>query len=178
MREDAGRLIRAFDALSFESRRFRFLSPLSHLSEEQARYLADVDQRDHVAWGALDLKHPELPGLGVGRMVRLDEEAGVAEFSLAVADEAQGRGLGSLLLALLVALAGPREIGTLRGYVAADNARMAGWMRRLNPQVTIESGVLTYDLPTDLARLPLTFRERVRRVERAAREHGVSLGAP
>lgn len=178
VRADAGRLLRAFDALSFESRRFRFLSPLSHLSEEQARYLADVDGWDHTAWGALDLEHLDLPGLGVGRMVRLEEEPSVAEFSLAVADEAQGRGLGAVLLALLVALAQPRGIETLRGYVAADNTRMARWMRRLGARAEFESGIVTYDVPTSLSALPDGFRREVERVQTTAQEHGIRLTAP
>lgn len=175
---DAGRLIRAFDDLSTESRRFRFLAPLSQLSEAQARYLADVDQYDHTAWGALDPAHPELPGLGVGRMVRLPEEPTVAEFSLAVTDAAQGSGLGSVLLALLVALAPVRGITTLRGYVAADNARMTAWMRRLTARGVVEAGVITYDIPTDASRLPPPFQREADRIQQSAREQGIPLGTP
>ena len=48
----------------------------------------------------LDLTHPERPGFGVARFVRLRDTPEVAEFSLTVLDTAQGHGLGSLLQGL------------------------------------------------------------------------------
>ncbi|MEM1054464.1 MAG: GNAT family N-acetyltransferase [Bacteroidota bacterium] len=175
--DDAGRLVRGFEALSLESRRFRFLSPLSRLTDEQAQYLASVDQRDHVAWGAVPLHSPEADGLGVGRMVRLPRETAVAEFSLVVTDDAQGSGLGSMLFALLVALAPSRGIDTLRGYVAADNVRMTRWMRRLGATAHADASEITFDLPTDLARLSDALRREVHQIREAARKQGIPLHA-
>ena len=179
VREDAGQLLEGFDALSPRSRRFRFLSHLSHLSPEQTQYLTDVDHVNHVAWGALDLSGPEPAGVGIGRMVRLPEASGVAEFSLTVLDSAQGRGLGSLLLALLTVLARPLGIRVLRGYVARDNTRMVEWLLRLGARSSDEGGDLVLDLPTSPARWPpeaADFREDAERIRAAARawEHPLS----
>ena len=69
--EDRARLAEGFAELSRESRRLRFLGSVSTLNDAQLRYLTDVDGRDHVAWGALDLTNPDAPGFGVGRMIRL-----------------------------------------------------------------------------------------------------------
>lgn len=176
--EDAPRLTRGFRALSSETRRFRFLTPIAQLSNEQARYLTDVDQRDHVAWGALPLGDLEADGYGVARMVRLPDEGGVAEFSITVVDEVQGHGMGSLFLALLTLLAVPRGITTLRGYVAADNTRMTNWMRSLGATTVDLTGDLTFDLPTDPTVLPDPFARKIRRIRSEARKQGISFAAP
>ena len=46
---------------------FRIHTAVPRFSEEQLRYLTDVDQVDHVAWAALDPAAPDVPGAGVGR---------------------------------------------------------------------------------------------------------------
>ena len=136
---DRDRLAEGFDALSAASRRFRFLGSVNELTETHLRYFTEVDGVDHVAWGALDLTHPEAPGFGVGRFVRLHASPDVAEFSLTVLDTAQGLGVGKLLLAVLAVEAPRVGVACLRGVIARDNARMLGWMRRLGAE-TVESG--------------------------------------
>jgi len=176
--EDAPRLTRGFRALSSETRRFRFLTPIAQLSDEQARYLTEVDQYDHVAWGATPLLDPEADGFGVARMVRLPGEPSVAEFSITVVDEVQGHGMGSLFLALLALLAPPRGIDTLRAYVASDNTRMTNWMRSLGAATTDMAGDLTFDLSTHPPRLPVRFARKMRRIQEEAEQQGVSFDPP
>ncbi|NNF58902.1 MAG: N-acetyltransferase [Rhodothermaceae bacterium] len=167
---DRDRLLHGFEALSDESRRFRFLGSLSALHEDQLRYLTEVDHRDHVAWGALSLEDPEAPGFGIARFIRLSEHPHLAEFSLTVIDTAQGHGLGGLLLATLYVLAPTVGIDTLRGVVARDNDRMTTWMHRLGAVVVADDpGELVFDLPvhTDLDELPassVSFRTLVEQV--------------
>jgi GNAT superfamily N-acetyltransferase len=60
-----------------------------------------VDQKDHVAWGMLSV---EGVGIGVGRYI-LAPGATCAEVALTVLDSWQGRGVGTLLLRVLVAVA-------------------------------------------------------------------------
>ncbi len=176
---DRERLAVGFEELSEESRRFRFLGALTRLSPAQLDYFTRIDHVHHVAWGALDLTHPERPGFGVARFVRLRDAPGVAEFSLTVLDTAQGHGLGSLLLAVLYVLAPTVGVRTLRGVVARENGKMTTWLRRLGAEVAEdESSELVFDLPvyTDLGRLPGTaraFRDHVEAVRRRLAEAGL-----
>lgn len=174
--EDARRVAEGFQALSEASRRFRFLAPLSHLSEAQLRYLTDVDHVDHVAWGALDLDALDTPGFGIGRFIRLQGEPDAAEFSLTIIDAAQGRGLGALLLAILYVLAPTLDVRVLRGLVARDNERMVRWLQRLGADLYGEGTEAVLDLPvvTNLSRLPSNrsaraFAALVRDLRRAVR---------
>jgi RimJ/RimL family protein N-acetyltransferase len=121
---DAEELVRGFARLSTGSRRFRFLSPLHKLTTEQVRELTDVDQHDHVAIGAQDESRPEHPGIGVARFVRLEQDPSSAEFAITVIDDYQRRGLGTLLMKLLLEAAQAVQVRTLRGFLLADNLAM------------------------------------------------------
>ena len=145
--EDRERLLDAFDQLSETSRRFRFLGSVSSLSDAQLRYLTDTDGVDHVAWGALDVRDLDAPGFGIGRWIRLTEAPHVAEFSLTVLDDVQGRGIGQLLLAVLAVTAQPLGVETLRGYISRDNVRMVGWMQALGATAADAAPDVVFDLP-------------------------------
>lgn len=93
-------LVEGLDELSIESRYNRFGRGLSQLSETELNYLSDVDQHNHVAWGAA----VDGEGAGVGRYIRgADPEC--AEIAVTVLDRFQGRGLGRLLFEGLAAVA-------------------------------------------------------------------------
>jgi RimJ/RimL family protein N-acetyltransferase len=121
---DRIQLARGFQRLSAQSRRFRFLAPLRRLTSQQLSMLTDVDQVNHVAIGARDKSRSGHPGVAVARFIRYEQDPAVAEFALTVADEYQRRGLGALLLRLLLAAARELGVRTLRGYVLPDNIAM------------------------------------------------------
>lgn len=172
---DRERLRDGFEALSPTSRQSRFHGALSSLTDSALDYLTSIDGQDHVAWGALDLSHPDAPGFGVGRFVRLEEEPTVAEFSLTVLDSVQGHGVGLLLLAVLVVEADRVGVDVLRGVVGQDNDRMVRWLRRLGASSEAEDVELVMDLalPIDPERSTTAadFVETIERV-RTARETG------
>lgn len=129
--EDRQELYDGFRKLSPASRYQRFFSELNELSTEQLDYLTQVDGVDHVALVAvcaaagLELER----GLGVARFVRLKEEPDVAEVAITVADDAQHKGIGSALLAALIAAARERGIHRFRMQVLAMNAGMIALLR-------------------------------------------------
>jgi RimJ/RimL family protein N-acetyltransferase len=146
--EDAEELLRGFSRLSACSRRFRFLSPVRKLSPAQVRELTEVDQRDHVAIAARDEGRPEHPGIGVARFVRLEQDPEVAEFAITVIDDYQRRGLGTLLLKLLLKAAQALQVRTLRGFLLADNLAMLQLLRRFGAtMVRAWDNTLRADLP-------------------------------
>jgi RimJ/RimL family protein N-acetyltransferase len=146
--QDKGRLLDAFHRLSLESRIRRFMSPVAELSQEQLRYLTEIDYRDHMAWVALDPTQPDMPGIGVARYVRLPSEPAVAEAAVTVVDEHQGRGVGTILMGMLTLSAQQMGITTLRAYVLEENRPMLEILRGLGATVSHEeAGVLRVDAP-------------------------------
>jgi len=143
--------------MSSESRYRRFFSPVRGLSEEQLRYFTEVDQKNHVAWIALDASSIGLPGIGIARFVRMKERSTTAEVAFAVIDAFQGRGLGTALLAVLYLMALARGIQTLQAVVLAENTKIVSWLRHLGAHEKFQAeGILKVDLPLqrDLSQLP------------------------
>jgi RimJ/RimL family protein N-acetyltransferase len=119
--DDAPMLRAGFEKLSEESRWRRFLRPVTRLTNEEVRYLTEIDYVDHFAWGAQTAGDPP-QGIGVARFIRDPGDGWAAEVAVVIADEWQGRGVGTLLLELLVISAGEREIERFVAYVAASNS--------------------------------------------------------
>lgn len=156
---DKQRLREGFNLLSPRSRYLRFHAPVKRLTQEQLRYLTEIDYRDHMAWVATDLDHPEKPGMGVARYIRVSDEPEVGEAAVTVLDEYQGRGLGTLLLAILAKSARDNGIRTFRAYVLAENRPMLQIFEQLGAvRSRAEPGVFQVDLPfpNDPAGLPDT----------------------
>lgn len=154
--EDAHHLQEGLDRLSTASRLTRFFSPIGQFNPDQLAYLSDVDQRDHVAWGALDTSTDEVLGIGVGRFARLPEAPHIAEAAVAVIDDYQRRGLGGLLFGVLYGLAREHGVEVLRAFVLPQNAALIERLRGLGGEVRHEDGMATIDLPVaaELADLP------------------------
>lgn len=119
-------LRRGFERLSSESRYLRFMSVKPRLSEADLDALMDLDGEERFAIGAVraDGDGDRSEGLGVARFVRLADDPEVAEAAVTVVDEAQGRGLGSLLLRRLAAAARERGIRYFRGEILVRNQPM------------------------------------------------------
>lgn len=128
--DDAHALQGFVRALSPSSRQLRFHIGLQELPPGLLRDMTAVDQRCHVALVALaDAGEDEPRIVAEARYVVADGHS--AEFALAVADDWQGRGLGSALLRRLARHAARRGLQRLFGEVLRTNAVMIAMMRRL-----------------------------------------------
>lgn len=134
---DGPALQAAYDRLSPLSKYRRFLSPKPHLTRQDARYLAHVDGRDHVALVATPLGDPDWI-IAAARFVRLPEDGGAAEISVVVGDRFQHDGLGSLLLSRLARVAAERGINRFRATLLAENGPARRLVRGLAGDVARE----------------------------------------
>lgn len=151
--DDTALLRRGFERLSDESRYTRFLVAKPRITDDELRYLCEVDHWHHFALGAVREEgngHGEPIGLGIARFIRLPDREGepvTAEAAIAVADEAHGLGLGKLLFLRLVAAAAERGIERFRCEVLASNASMKTLITKIAPTHSVEvaSGVMSID---------------------------------
>lgn len=144
---DRYELADAFLRLTEQTRRRRFFAAPPELSERDLEYLTNLDYRDHFAWAAFDLDSPGCPGIGVGRYVRDPGHPAQAEVAVTVTDPYQHRGLGTLLLLLLVERAASRGVTALVGYMRWENEEALAGLREAGALVEAdEPGIARVEL--------------------------------
>jgi GNAT superfamily N-acetyltransferase len=126
--DDEGLIEEGLSQMSLESRFARFGSGISNLRKSELRYLTDVDQITHVAWGATIDDQPA----GVGRYIL--GSGPDAEIAIAVVDRFQRRGLGRVLFEALVASARAGGVVGLHFSIEPWNRRVL----RMLPGVEIQ----------------------------------------
>src|SRR3954453_1595608 len=117
-------------ALSAESRYFRFMSTLRELPAETLHRFTHPDLDREVALIALAGVPAERRQIGVARCIAQAGELD-AEFAVVVADDWQRRGVGKRLLCELMRAARAAGFTGLWGNVLASNERMLALMRAL-----------------------------------------------
>lgn len=124
------------EELSLESRFARFGQGVGNLSQRELDYLTDVDQRNHVAWGAAI----EEEVAGVGRYILQDGTT--AEVAVTVLDAMQRRGIGRALFAALVAVARADGIHELAFETRADNKAVMSMISDLEISPLVSDGMV------------------------------------
>jgi RimJ/RimL family protein N-acetyltransferase len=118
---DRAALAEAVSRLSETTRYLRFAAPKPRLTKADLDALLDVDHHDHEALLAIDPLTRD--GVAVARYVRLRDEPEAAEVAVTVADAWQGRGLGTVLTALLIERARAGGVVRLRAVTLDENHR-------------------------------------------------------
>jgi RimJ/RimL family protein N-acetyltransferase len=127
-RRDGDALAAAVGALSPESRYRRFLTAKPELTRREVSTLTDMD---HHAREALVAFEPGGgPWAGVARYATFPDDPRTADVAVTVADRWQHRGVGSALLARLLARAQVEGIARLRAATLADNRAALRLLRR------------------------------------------------
>ena len=177
--EDKTLLLEAFERLSDESRRRRYLTPATELTPEDLVYLTAVDHRRHEAVIALD---EDGRCVGVARYVQVPGERRIAEIAAEVVDDWHGRGVATALLGDLSRRALENGITQFRAYVSSDNRVVLDALERAGARRSgAEAGELEFlvDVPRDglgdrlRAALRAAAAGQLRLAARAARRLGV-----
>jgi RimJ/RimL family protein N-acetyltransferase len=152
---DKAALLDLFERLTARSRLRRFLAPKPALSRKELAYFTEIDHRTHEALVAVDR---DGTFVGVARYACGPGETGVADVAFAVADAAQGRGIGTGLARLLFDDARANGIVRLQAMTLPENAAARKLLGRTGFALTgIDGGVL--ELALDL-RAPTTAERR------------------
>jgi acetyltransferase len=116
--------------LSPQSRYFRFLDSVPRLSPRMLQHFTDIDYDQHMALIAVDEGGARPVQVGVVRYV-VAPDGEDCEFALTIADAWQRRGLGAVLLRLLIEVARGRGLRSMHGDVLATNAAMLAFAAKL-----------------------------------------------
>lgn len=121
----------AFRHLSPDAIYFRFWSRFREVNPRLIEQICSPDQKDHAGWVILHETRADIPCVAGASLWRMKDEPEVAEVSFTVSDEFQGRGLGTLLLAVLWEHAAALGIRKLVGHVLRENIVMRAWWSAL-----------------------------------------------
>lgn len=155
--EDSDALYALFASLSEESRWLRFLSLASGSAlAAEAQRETNLDR----TFGLIALSGPEQRVVGHGFYAGIDAHR--AEVAFTIADDFQGRGLGTILLGQLAEVAATNGIQTFEAEVAAANHAMLHVFRQSGFPIEVGAGAgqLHVTLPTSFS------SEAVERFER------------
>jgi RimJ/RimL family protein N-acetyltransferase len=140
-----------FSRLSPDSRWHRFLGGVPDLDDTMLRRLVDgVDGVRHIALVLVAFpRGGEERPVGVGRLVQYADDPSRADIAVTVADDWQGRGVGTALAEALMQRR-PPAVRRLSTVVAADNAASLAMLARLGRMSSEPASGLrqvTVDLP-------------------------------
>jgi CRP-like cAMP-binding protein len=132
-----------------ESLRRRFFTALTP-NPRVIDYLVNIDYVDHFAWTVATLD--PVRGVAIGRYVRLRDDPATGDVAFDVADDHQGRGIGSMLLGALAATAPSAGITRFVGDVLYENAPMRAVFAKADAKPEhSEPGVLRFSVDVGAA---------------------------
>jgi GNAT superfamily N-acetyltransferase len=137
-----------FQRLSERSRYQRFFRVMERLRDEELDFFVNVDHDEHEAVGAL--AEDGSTGLGIARYIRLAPHSPAAEVAIVVADDAQGKGVGRVLMEALAERARSNGVQRFVAQTGAGNRPFRRLIERLGPTrvLAVEGG--TIELETTL----------------------------
>lgn len=123
--------------LSEKSRYLRFMGHFKKLSSEMLIRFTQIDYDREMALIAIDEQENQQKMIGVGRYIT-NPDLESAEFSLVVADEWHGKGVGTLLMTRLLEIAKAKKIKKFIGMVLAINEDMLTLVKNLGFEILRE----------------------------------------
>jgi acetyltransferase len=124
---------RFFDSLSAETRRLRFMKPVTAVNARLIHFFTDVDYHRHMAFVA------EHAGRLVGEARYVANPGGSScEFGVVVADDWHRSGVARLLMEALIDAARASGMSTMEGLVLRDNPAMLRFVEKLGFEISPE----------------------------------------
>jgi acetyltransferase len=109
--------------LSDYSRYYRFMQPIRELSPAMLAHFTHPDYDREMALIAVSNRDGKEEEIGVARYVKYPD-GHRCEFAIAIADEWQGKGVGTALMHELISVARSAGLGAIEGFVLTTNQAM------------------------------------------------------
>jgi acetyltransferase len=116
--------------LSPETSRFRFFHTIKDLTHEALVRFCNIDYDREMAFVAETAKENRKIEIGVSRLI-IEPNKRRGEIAIVIADNYQGKGLGTKLLDLLIKVAEEKGLESIYGIILPDNSRMVHLCKHL-----------------------------------------------
>jgi len=146
---DGEQMIDLFSDLSPETVYLRFFSPIKRISKSLLIKLTQIDYDREIALIAFSGRSGKRKIVGVARIV-FHPAGGKGEFSLVLADDWQGKGIGYVLLKRALVSAKKYGLKEIYGPVISTNAGMLALGQKLGFGVKLDPESSEYKLEIDL----------------------------
>jgi acetyltransferase len=137
-----------FAAVTPQDLRLRFFAPMKEFGHRFVARLTQIDYARAMAFIAIEESSGEMLGV-----VRLHADANYerGEYAVLVRSDLKGRGLGYLLMQMIIEYARAEDLKTIEGQVLSENTAMLAMCRKLGFHVAFDPR----DAETCVVRLPL-----------------------
>src|SRR5271169_4901071 len=130
--EDEGLLRKFLERITPDDLRLRFFAPVKHFSHAFLARLTQLDYGRAIPFAALDGASGEL--LGVVRL-HADSNYETAEYAVLVRSDLKGRGIGWMLMELIIRYGRSENLKRIEGQVLQENTSMVDMCRELGFEV-------------------------------------------
>lgn len=121
--------------LSEETKRFRFFYVIKDITHDMLVRFCNIDyDREMAIIAEYTDSNGKRRNVGVGRLI-MDPNRRRGEFAVVVADDFQGKGLGTKLVDMLIEVAEEKGLESMYGLVMPENIRMIELCRRLGFEI-------------------------------------------
>ncbi|MEM1738380.1 MAG: GNAT family N-acetyltransferase [Nitrososphaerota archaeon] len=121
--------------LSEETKRFRFFYTIKEITHDMHVRFCNIDyDREMAIIAEYTDNHGRKRHVGVGRLI-MDPFRKRGDFAVVVADDFQGKGLGTKLIDMLIQVAMEKGLESIYGLVMPENTRMIELCKRLGFEV-------------------------------------------
>lgn len=146
--EDESILLEFLSKISPEDLRLRFFAAVKEFSHPFVARLTQLDYNRAMAFIALDKKRREI--LGVVRL-HIDANFGAGEYAVLVRSDLKGRGLGWVLMELIIEYARNEGLQRIEGEVLSENSSMLRMCKQLGFDISASP-----DVAINIVKLRLT----------------------
>ncbi|MEM3119896.1 MAG: GNAT family N-acetyltransferase [Nitrososphaerota archaeon] len=151
--------------LSEESSRFRFFQVIREVTHEMLVRFCNIDYDREIAIIAEYNEGGRKRNVGVGRLI-IDRDAKRGEFAVLVADDFQGKGLGTKLTDMVIEIAQEKGLDSIYGIVLPENTKMIRLCRKMGFEISYGKDEVFVELKLK-QEAPRTLEAGPKREERA-----------
>lgn len=120
--------------LSEESSRFRFFQVIRDITHDMLVRFCNIDYDREMAIIAEYTEAGKLRNVGVGRLI-IEPDRKRGEFAVLVADDFQGKGLGTKLVDTIIEVAMEKKLSSIYGIILPENTRMINLCKKMGFEI-------------------------------------------
>ncbi|MFX1295440.1 MAG: GNAT family N-acetyltransferase [Promethearchaeota archaeon] len=127
---DSKKIEALYETFSAQTLHYRHFNVSPYLVDRESKRLLDTLYKGELIIVAVDPMHKERPFRGISELLIKSTDQTIAECSIIISDEWQGKHLGIQMLKWLISIALSKGVKFLIGYFLAENSKVLSILRK------------------------------------------------